>query len=47
MALAGERPVSRQLREVLTEKYHLNEPFLCSTRYYMRGLLTASTLDSR
>jgi oligopeptide transport system permease protein len=39
-ALAGERPVSPALREVLTEKYHLNEPFLAQYAYYMRGLLT-------
>src|SRR5215510_11298657 len=39
-ALAGERPVSPAQREFLTEKYHLNKPFLIQYAYYMRGLLT-------
>ena len=39
-ALAGERPVNDAVREVLTEQYHLNEPFLVQYGYYMRDLLT-------
>ncbi|GIF54435.1 peptide ABC transporter [Asanoa iriomotensis] len=39
-ALAGDRPVSDNVRQVLTEQYHLNEPFLVQYGYYMQGLLT-------
>ncbi|GIF53479.1 oligopeptide transport system permease protein [Asanoa ferruginea] len=39
-ALAGDRPVSDNVRQVLTEQYHLNDPFLVQYGYYMRGLLT-------
>jgi oligopeptide transport system permease protein len=39
-ALAGERPVSDVVRQQLTERYHLNEPFWVQYAYYMRGLLT-------
>src|SRR3954462_766548 len=39
-ALAGERPISPSVRATLTERYHLNEPFLKQYWYYMKGLLT-------
>jgi oligopeptide transport system permease protein len=39
-ALAGERPITENVRQVLTERYHLNEPFLVQYGYYMKGLLT-------
>lgn len=39
-ALAGERPITENVRQVLTERYHLNEPFLLQYWYYMKGLLT-------
>jgi oligopeptide transport system permease protein len=39
-ALAGERPITENVRQVLTERYHLNEPFLVQYWYYMKGLLT-------
>jgi oligopeptide transport system permease protein len=39
-ALAGERPITESVRQVLTERYHLNEPFLVQYWYYMKGLLT-------
>jgi len=39
-ALAGERPISPSVRAALTERYHLNEPFLKQYWYYMKGLLT-------
>jgi oligopeptide transport system permease protein len=39
-ALAGERPISESQRQVLTERYHLDEPFLQQYWHYMRGLLT-------
>lgn len=39
-ALAGERPVTRSVREALTERYHLNDPFLVQYWYYLKGLLT-------
>jgi oligopeptide transport system permease protein len=39
-ALAGERPISEAQRQVLTERYHLDEPFLVQYGYYMQGLLT-------
>jgi oligopeptide transport system permease protein len=39
-ALAGDRPVSDNVRQVLTEQYHLNDSFLVQYAYYMRGLLT-------
>jgi oligopeptide transport system permease protein len=39
-ALAGERPITENVRQVLTERYHLNEPFLAQYWYYMKGLLT-------
>jgi oligopeptide transport system permease protein len=39
-ALAGERPVTPAQVAVLTERYHLDQPFLVQYGYYMRGLLT-------
>lgn len=39
-ALAGERPISEAQRLVLTERYHLDEPFIKQYWYYMKGLLT-------
>jgi oligopeptide transport system permease protein len=39
-ALAGERPVTKAVRETLTERYHLNDPFLVQYWYYLKGLLT-------
>jgi oligopeptide transport system permease protein len=39
-ALAGEKPVSPSQVAYLTEKYHLNEPFLVQYAYYMKSLLT-------
>jgi oligopeptide transport system permease protein len=39
-ALAGERPITEAQRQVLTERYHLDEPFLKQYWYYMKGLLT-------
>lgn len=39
-ALAGERPITPAQRLALTERYHLDEPFLKQYWYYMKGLLT-------
>jgi len=39
-ALAGERPITPNVRQVLTERYHLDDPFLLQYWYYMKGLLT-------
>jgi oligopeptide transport system permease protein len=39
-ALAGERPVSQNVREALTERYHLDDPFFVQYWYYLKGLLT-------
>ncbi|WP_305789790.1 ABC transporter permease [Symbioplanes lichenis] len=39
-ALAGERPITENLRQTLMERYHLDEPFLVQYWYYMKGLLT-------
>jgi oligopeptide transport system permease protein len=39
-ALAGERPISASQRLALTERYHLDEPFIKQYWYYMKGLLT-------
>ncbi|GLY00922.1 MULTISPECIES: ABC transporter permease [Actinoplanes] len=39
-ALAGERPITESQRLALTERYHLDEPFLTQYWYYMKGLLT-------
>lgn len=39
-ALAGERPLPPNVRQVLTERYHLDEPFIFQYGHYMRGLLT-------
>ncbi|MGI5212091.1 ABC transporter permease [Plantactinospora sp. CA-290183] len=39
-ALAGERPLPENVRQVLTERYHLDEPFIAQYGHYMRGLLT-------
>jgi oligopeptide transport system permease protein len=39
-ALAGERPINEATRQVLTERYHLNEPFIVQYWYYMKGMLT-------
>ncbi|GGQ66066.1 ABC transporter permease [Couchioplanes azureus] len=41
-ALAGERPITESVRQALTERYHLNEPFLMQYWYYMKGLLTGN-----
>jgi peptide/nickel transport system permease protein/oligopeptide transport system permease protein len=38
-ALAGERPVSPQLRAQLTEQYHLSDPFIVQYLRYMGNLL--------
>jgi peptide/nickel transport system permease protein/oligopeptide transport system permease protein len=38
-ALAGERPVSAQLRAQLTAQYHLNDPFIVQYLRYMGNLL--------
>ncbi|GAB7040536.1 MULTISPECIES: ABC transporter permease [Catenuloplanes] len=37
-ALAGERPISENVRQALTERYHLDEPFIIQYGYYMQGL---------
>jgi oligopeptide transport system permease protein len=37
-ALAGERPIADNVRLALTERYHLDEPFIIQYGYYMRGL---------
>ena len=39
-ALAGERPLPDNVRQALTERYHLDEPFVMQYWYYMKGLLT-------
>jgi oligopeptide transport system permease protein len=39
-ALVGERPVTPAVRQALTERYHLDEPFLTQYYYFMRGLVT-------
>jgi oligopeptide transport system permease protein len=39
-ALAGERPITANVRLALTERYHLDDPFLVQYWYYMKGLLT-------
>jgi oligopeptide transport system permease protein len=39
-ALAGERPITPSVRQALTERYHLDDPFLTQYWYYMKGLLT-------
>jgi oligopeptide transport system permease protein len=39
-ALAGERPITDSQRQALTERYHLDEPFLGQYWHYMKGLLT-------
>jgi oligopeptide transport system permease protein len=39
-ALAGERPVTEAQRRVMTERYHLDEPFFVQYGYYMKGLVT-------
>ncbi|GAA3336974.1 ABC transporter permease [Amorphoplanes nipponensis] len=39
-ALAGERPITASVRQALTERYHLDEPFLKQYWYYMKGLLS-------
>ena len=41
-ALAGERPLTESQRAALTERYHLDEPFLGQYWYYMKGLLTGN-----
>jgi peptide/nickel transport system permease protein/oligopeptide transport system permease protein len=38
-ALAGERPVSPQVRAQLTAEYHLNDPFILQYLNYMKNLL--------
>ena len=39
-ALAGERPITPAVQQVLTERYHLDEPFIVQYGYYLKGLLT-------
>jgi oligopeptide transport system permease protein len=39
-ALAGERPLPENVRQALTERYHLDEPFIFQYGHYMKGLLT-------
>jgi oligopeptide transport system permease protein len=39
-ALAGERPITPAVRQALTERYHLDEPFIKQYLYYMQGMLT-------
>ncbi|MEE6263298.1 ABC transporter permease [Plantactinospora sonchi] len=39
-ALAGEKPLAPNVRQALTERYHLDEPFIAQYGHYMRGLLT-------
>jgi oligopeptide transport system permease protein len=39
-ALAGERPITPSMRQALTERYHLDDPFLLQYWYYLKGLLT-------
>jgi len=39
-ALVGERPIPPNVRQALTERYHLDDPFIVQYGYYMRGLLT-------
>lgn len=39
-ALAGERPITAATQVVLTERYHLDSPFIVQYAYYMKGLLT-------
>lgn len=49
-ALAGERPLTDSQRVQLTERYHLDEPFLVQYGYYMKGLATGdlgNTLSGR
>lgn len=49
-ALAGERPLPDNVRQALTERYHLDEPFIMQYWYYMKGLLTGdfgTSLTSR
>jgi oligopeptide transport system permease protein len=39
-ALAGERPISDAQRQVLAERYHLDDSFFQQYWYYMKGMLT-------
>ncbi|MBE1485029.1 ABC transporter permease [Plantactinospora soyae] len=39
-ALAGERPLPENVRQALTERYHLDDPFILQYGHYMKGLLT-------
>jgi len=39
-ALAGERPITPSVRQALTERYHLDDPFLLQYWYYLKGMLT-------
>ncbi|MFG1607296.1 ABC transporter permease [Actinoplanes sp. NPDC049265] len=39
-ALAGERPITDSQRQALTERYHLDEPFIGQYWHYMKALLT-------
>ena len=39
-ALAGERPITPSVRQALTERYHLDDPFFLQYWYYLKGLLT-------
>ncbi|MEU4217879.1 ABC transporter permease [Actinoplanes sp. NPDC026623] len=38
-ALVGEKPLTENVRIALTERYHLDEPFLVQYWYYMKGML--------
>ncbi len=39
-ALVGEKPVPDNVRQALTERYHLDEPFIVQYWYYLKGMLT-------
>lgn len=39
-ALAGEKPLTENVRLALTERYHLDEPFMVQYWYYLKGILT-------
>ena len=41
-ALAGERPVSESQRIALTERFHLDEPFIVQYGYYMKNIVTGN-----
>uniref|UniRef100_UPI0005273753 ABC transporter permease n=1 Tax=Catenuloplanes japonicus TaxID=33876 RepID=UPI0005273753 len=39
-ALAGEKPLADNVRQALTERYHLDEPFIVQYGYYMKNLIS-------